>query len=93
MPKVKLEGYILVPDSDLSAVVNELINHTALTQAEEGNLIFQVTQDDNDKNRFDVYEEFIDQQAFDLHQERVRNSSWGSLTTNIERHYDISTIE
>jgi len=88
-----LEGYILVPDSDLSAVVNELINHTALTQAEEGNLIFQVTQDDNNKNRFDVYEEFIDQQAFDLHQERVKNSVWGFITTNVKRYYKISTIE
>lgn len=93
MPKIRLEGYILVPNSDLASVISELPNHIALTLQEKGCLLFRVSQDDKDLNRFSVYEEFINQQAFDLHQLRVSRSKWGRITSNVERHYEITSVE
>ena len=90
MPKVVLKGYILVDDADLTAVQDELENHIQLTRQEEGCLVFDVSRDEKDKNRFNVYEEFINQEAFELHQERVRNSLWGKISENVERYYQIT---
>ena len=69
---------------------NELIEHEKLTQQESGCITFKVTQDLGNINRFNVYEEFIDQKAFERHQLRVKNSKWGKVTTNVQRHYQIS---
>lgn len=93
MPKVSLTGYILVPDTDLSAVIKELPTHIKLTRQERGCLAFDVSQDDQNNHRFNVYEEFLGQSAFDSHQARVRDSNWGKMTVNVERHYQISTAE
>lgn len=89
MSKVILQGHIIVPENELSAVKKELVNHIALTQQEAGCLIFEVVQDQNHPQRFDVYEEFVDQEAFDKHQNRVKNSHWGKVAANVERHYEI----
>ena len=90
MSKVILQGYILVPDVDLEIVKTELVVHSKLTKQESGCLIFEVTPDIDNPNRFSVYEEFVDQAAFDLHQSRVKNSNWGKVTTQVERHYQIT---
>ncbi|MFG6178928.1 putative quinol monooxygenase [Halomonas sp. THAF12] len=89
MPKIILEGYIVVPESELEIVRNELKSHINLTREEEGCLEFQVVQDECEKNRFHVYEEFKNQAAFQYHQERVQTSHWGEITKNVERHYQI----
>lgn len=89
MSKVILEGYIVVPDDDLEAVSAELPTHIALTLEEEGCLLFKVTQKPSAPNVFNVHEEFVDQSAFELHQQRVRQSAWGEITTNVERHYTV----
>ena len=89
MSKVVLKGYIIVPTEDLPAIKEELPNHQNLTRDEEGSLVFQVTQSKTNPNRFDVYEEFIDRTAFHTHQVRVKNSTWGNVSMNIERHYEI----
>jgi len=73
--KVILEGYVIASDSDLASVKSELANHIQLTRQEEGCLIFEVTQDDKNKNRFNVYEEFISQEAFKAHQQRLSSTS------------------
>ena len=49
--------------------------------------IFNVTQDENDRFRFNVYEEFEDKPSFEQHQSRVRSSKWGKITKNVERNY------
>jgi quinol monooxygenase YgiN len=67
-----------------------LIIHKKLTLAETGCLIFTVTPDEVNANKFSVYEEFINQAAFDNHQARVNASAWGEATKNVERHYKIS---
>ncbi len=89
MSKVTLKGYILVPESDLLRVKSELENHTRLTLQEPGCITFRVIESEQNPLRFDVYEEFIDESAFDAHQKRVKASYWGTLTTNVERHYEI----
>ena len=90
MPKITLEGHIIVPSADLESVKNELLNHIELTRAEDGCVIFEVAQDSNNKNRFNVYEEFVDQKSFSSHQQRVGQSAWGNITINVERHYQIT---
>lgn len=90
MTKVILKGYIEVPPEDLSAVQHALPEHIELTRAEPGCLVFNVEADPEYPNRFHVYEEFCDAQVFAAHQERVQNSSWGHVSANVERHYQVS---
>jgi len=92
MNKIVLKGYIIVPNSDLPAVKEELYVHIDLTRNEKGCLVFEVTQDEIEKNKFHVYEEFISQATFDSHQQRVRNSKWGLVTKNVERFYEITEL-
>ncbi|KPJ90263.1 MAG: antibiotic biosynthesis monooxygenase [Gammaproteobacteria bacterium SG8_11] len=89
MSKIILKGHIVVPAEDLEAVKAALPLHIELTQQEAGCLIFDVTQDETQKNIFNVYEEFIGRSSFEAHQDRVRTSSWGEVTKNVERHYQI----
>ncbi|WP_339892700.1 putative quinol monooxygenase [Neptuniibacter pectenicola] len=90
LAKVILQGFIIVPDSDLEVVQSELVTHKTLTLEEAGCLIFTVNPDDVNPNKFNVYEEFVDQTAFNNHQTRVKSSKWGEVTKNVERHYQIS---
>ena len=90
MSKVTLEGYIVVPDSELSAVTTELSRHIELTRQEEGCLVFEVTVDQKVATIFQVYEEFIDRDAFEKHQLRVKQSRWAQVTTDVERHYKVT---
>lgn len=89
MKKVVLKGYIVVPDSDLKAVKDELPVHIDLTRKEKGCLVFEVTQDEIENNKFHVYEEFDSESDFNKHQQRVSGSKWGSVTKNVERFYEI----
>ena len=89
MKKVTLKGYVLVPEKDLSGVMAELPKHIELTLKEKGCLVFQVTQDSEDKNRLNVYEEFIDREAFDFHQARAKSSNWGEVSKNLKKFYHI----
>ncbi|HEX5678247.1 MAG TPA: putative quinol monooxygenase [Alcanivorax sp.] len=89
MPKVILTGRIIVPDSDFKSVIAALPTHIDLSRNEKGCLRFDVTQSAEDKNIFNVYEEFIDDAAFQRHQSRVRSSVWGDVAANAERHYEV----
>ncbi len=89
MPKVKLSGFIIVPEGDLDVVLSELPNHIDLTRNEPGCISFQVRQSETDPHRFDVNETFESRAAFELHQARVRTSRWGAVTSNVARHYEI----
>ncbi|NJK52011.1 MAG: antibiotic biosynthesis monooxygenase [Leptolyngbyaceae cyanobacterium SU_3_3] len=93
MIKVRLSGFIVVPESDLNLVLSELPNHINLTREEAGSISFYVRQSDSDPCRFDVDEEFQSREAFEHHQLRVKASYWGKVTSNVERHYDITEEE
>ncbi|HDZ8980775.1 putative quinol monooxygenase [Aeromonas veronii] len=92
MGKVILQGFIIVPLSELTTVKSELDAHICLTRAETGCLIFKVTQDALNPCRFDVYEEFVDETAFQAHQARVTSSRWGEITVNVERNYTVTCM-
>jgi len=93
LAKVILEGFIVVPDSDFEVVKNELTIHKRLTLKEAGCLIFRVIPDEENPHKFRVYEEFVNRTAFDNHQARVKSSKWGEVTKNVERHYQITSVE
>ncbi len=89
MSKIVLKGYALSSDEDLSVIEAELSKHIELTRQEKGCLVFEVLQDQNNRNRFNVYEEFIDKESFEAHQVRVKSSKWGIVSGNLEKHYHI----
>jgi len=91
LAKVILQGFIIVPESELDVVKSELIIHKKLTLKETGCLTFTVTPDEINPYKFSVYEEFINQEAFDNHQARVKSSKWGDITKNVERNYQINS--
>ena len=91
LAKVILQGFIIVPDSELEVVKSELIIHKRLTLKETGCLTFTVTPDEINPHKFSDYEEFINQEAFDNHQARVKSSKWGEVTKNVERNYQINS--
>lgn len=92
MTRIVLSGYIIVPESDLAAVQQELPRHIELTRQEPGCLVFQVAQDTQNPARFDVREEFVDQKSFAEHQARVGTSRWGSVAANVTRHYQVTEV-
>ena len=89
MTKVILKGYVIACDQDISDIEVELPKHIELTLQETGCITFQVSQDTENKNRFNVYEEFIDKKAFEAHQVRAKASSWGQVSANLEKHYHV----
>ena len=92
MSKVTLTGHIIVSEKDLPRVQEALPKHIKLTREESGCLHFEVTQDLENPHRFVVREIFIDSVAFRKHQQRVRNSSWGKISANVERHYKVTGL-
>lgn len=87
---IYLTGHIDVPMHLLDAVVQALPDHVRATRAEPGCRLFQVTQCIDRPTRFIVEEAFIDRLAFEAHQQRVSESDWGTLTTDVVRSYKIT---
>jgi len=92
MSIVTLQGHIIVSDADVDSVKAALVTHIELTKQEVGCIVFNVTQDADNPNRFNVYEEFTDAEAFALHQQRAGSSQWADVTVNVERHYEVTGI-
>lgn len=92
MPRIVLQGFIVIPDANLDIVKSALPQHCELTRQEPGCLQFEVTPNSTDPNRFDVYEVFESKAAFEAHQVRVKQSYWGQVTTEVERHYEIEEL-
>lgn len=90
MGKVTLQGCITVPETQLEAVKEALVEHIKLTKEEGGCLVFNVTQREGDPLVFDVYEEFVSDEAFAGHQARVQGSAWAEATAEVERDYEIT---
>ena len=90
MSRVTLKGLIRVPPDRLDAVLAELGTHIRLTREEEGCLVFRVDQRAHEPSVFGVYEEFVDRASFGAHQARVKESSWGACTKDLEREYTVT---
>lgn len=80
-------------DIELDIVTIELQSHITSTLNEPGCLVFQVEKDPDNKNRFNVYEEYTDSAAFKAHQNRTLDSTWWKVTTNVERHFEITGLD
>ena len=55
MPRVTLQGYMMVAEDDLAAVKAEVENHMTNTRAERGCLTFEVSQDQSNPCRYHDY--------------------------------------
>lgn len=82
----------MVPTQDLQSVRQALVDHIALTRAEDGCIVFKVVEDPEQAGRFEVYEEFADSDSFAAHQTRVQDSHWGKVSVNVARHYSIDGL-
>jgi quinol monooxygenase YgiN len=87
-----LKGYIKVPLEELETIEEQLDEHIQNTKKEVGCIEFRVEQSSKNECIFNVFETFVDRDAFDLHQDRVHTSSWGSLTENVERVYEVEEL-
>lgn len=86
---IELKGYIDIPRDNLDQVCRALPLHTKLTLEETGCIMFSVVQDETEKMRFHVHEQFTNQQAFEFHQLRVQSSAWGEITKPAKRSYQV----
>jgi len=89
--QIKLVGVLMVPDEDMALVDQVLPAHIRLTRDEPGCLNFEVWQDPNSLNEYQVREHFVDRMAFLLHQKRTQASTWGRVTAHLQRRYTISS--
>lgn len=86
-PMVALSGQLKCPDmAQMLLTLDLLPEHAALSNAEPGNLRFDVAQQD-DPLQWQVDELFADAAAFDLHQTRTKASRWGQDSTAITRNF------
>ncbi len=84
---IHLSGQLICATEDEAAIVRtHLPVHVALTLAEPGCALFEVTQT-ADPLIWDVVERFTDRAAFEAHQSRVAASPWGRHTRGIRRDY------
>lgn len=89
---VHLEGYILVPSTQIAEIRAALAVHIQTTRNEVGCLRFEVIEDTSRPGRFNVSEDFVDREAFEAHQTRVKASDWGRISAGIPRYYNIKYV-
>ncbi|MDJ0379217.1 antibiotic biosynthesis monooxygenase [Cryobacterium sp. PH31-L1] len=87
---VCLSGQLVCHTQDQANTVRDhLPLHVALTRAEPGCRLFNVTPT-SDPLVWLVEERFEHAAAFKAHQERVASSEWGQATSGIERRYSVT---
>ena len=87
---VHLTCHMHVPDNRMAVVQAAVVDHIALTRAEEGCISFKVTPCPDVKYRFLVAETFECRAAFDAHQIRTKASPWAKITARLPREYSIT---
>ena len=83
--KIYVSGTIDVPENQREAVFAELPTHIKLSQAETGNLEFQIKHCPDVAGRLLVNEVFHDAAAFKTHQDRSSGTSWAKASENVKR--------
>ena len=87
---IRLTGQLIAKTPEDSATIRRyLAEHQRLSRAEDGCLLFEVTESD-DPLIWRVEELYRDQTTFDAHQTRTRHSEWWEKTSAIAREYTIS---
>jgi quinol monooxygenase YgiN len=91
MTKVHLTGRLICGTAQQVALVERYLpDHVALTRAEPGCEMFEVTRDAADPMVWDVRERFSSQSAFDAHQARGAASAWGRESAGIRREFTVT---
>ncbi len=93
MGKIVVTGHLQVPESELDTVLEGLQLHIELSRQESGNLVFEITQDESDQHKLNIYEEYNSPEAFEFHKERAKSSAWAAISQNVERHLEISELD
>ena len=88
--KIRLTGYLGIPEERMASVMAALPIHLELTRMEPGCIEFDVSQSATVEGRLLVSELFEDQAAFEAHQRRTAASAWAEITAGIPRHYEIT---
>jgi quinol monooxygenase YgiN len=88
--KIRLTGYLDVPEERLASVIARLPIHLERTRLESGCLEFDVSQSTTGEGRLLVSELFEDQAVFEAYQKRIAALSWAEITAGIRRHYEIT---
>ena len=86
--KIRLTGYLGIPEERMASVMAALPIHLELTRMEPGCIEFDVSQSATVEGRLLVSELFEDQAAFEAHQRRTAASAWAEITAGIPRHYE-----
>ena len=93
MGKVTITGYLQVPEQELDEVAAALPTHRDLSRAEPGCLVFEVSQDEADRCRFNLYEQYTSRDAFEFHKNRAASSDWAAISANVERVLEITEAD
>ena len=88
--KIRLTGYLGIPEERMASVMAALPIHLELTRMEPGCSEFDVSQSATVEGRLLVSELFEDQAAFEAHQRRTAASAWAEITAGIPRHYEMT---
>lgn len=89
---IRLRGQLIcMTEDEAQAVRQHLPRHIALTRAEPGCLVFDVSPTD-DPMVWEVMEAFRDRASFDAHQARTRDSAWFAATRGILRDFRMEEI-
>lgn len=89
---IRLRGQMIcmTPEEVLS-IRQHLPRHSALTRAEPGCRMFEVSETD-DPMIYEVMEAFADRASFDAHQARTRDSDWFAATRSILRDFRLEEV-
>ncbi len=91
--QVRLSGRLIcAPDAESEIVRRYLPEHVRLSRAEPGCLTFSVEATD-DPLIWQVDESYVDRGAFLHHEDRMRASTWGSVTVGIRREYQVFGLD
>lgn len=86
-PLIALTGRLICGDTaQMLTALTHLPDHSRLSQAEPGNLRFDLAQSD-DPLIWTLSELFADAEAFAAHQTRTGDSDWGRASTQIRRDF------
>ncbi len=89
---IRLRGQLIcMTEDEAQAVRQHLPRHIALTRAEPGCLVFDVSPTD-DPMVWEVMEAFRDRASFDAHQARTRDSAWFAATRGILRDFRMEEV-
>lgn len=87
--KIRLIGYLNIPEERLASVIAGLPLHVELTRSEPGFLQFDVSRSPTVEGRLLVSELFKDRAALEAHQRRTAASAWAEITVGKTRNYEI----